>query len=349
MNPVATERSAATWAEQQDSALRAFGLDPRAVACSLLTVSENATFKVETSRGERWLLRLHRPGYREPSTIDSEVAWISALLRDDVISTPPLIPNASNDVVTKFVNDAGEIQHAVMFEFVTGHAPNFDEFSSRIEELGALTAAMHTHSRSWVVPSGFNRVVWNFDVILGESTAWGDWAANRRLTTDGRSTIRAAEAQLRRQIDEYTTLGGRTGLIHGDLHAGNLFVTSSGLSVIDFDDCGIGWYMWDLACALSPYEAAPEVPAMVRRWLTGYLRHFPLDATDIAAIPAFVLMRRIQMLAWMEARAGTEIAAQMGDSYVDDSVRMAQGYLDGQLLPTDLITPDNMPLTQNDY
>jgi len=49
--------------------------------------------------------------------------------------------------------------------------------------------------------------------------------------------------------------GGRPGLIHADLHLGNALFWSDEVRVIDFDDCGFGYWLYDIAFALK--QVAP--------------------------------------------------------------------------------------------
>ena len=48
-------------------------------AATLINLSENHTFRIDLPRGDRYILRVHRPGYQSPAAIDSELAWLAAL------------------------------------------------------------------------------------------------------------------------------------------------------------------------------------------------------------------------------------------------------------------------------
>src|SRR5699024_907824 len=91
----------------------------------------------------------------------------------------------------------------------------------------------------------------------------------------------------------------RWGLIHGDLRLANLLIHDGDTRVIDFDDCGLGWYVHDFATALSFIEDHPNRPELTQAWLQGYRRHRELSADDEAEIPTFVMLRRMQLLAWI--------------------------------------------------
>jgi Ser/Thr protein kinase RdoA (MazF antagonist) len=61
---------------------------PRNVTFALISLSENEIYKVETPSGKKWALRLQRPGYHSKNSLASEIAWLLALRKDGVVSTP---------------------------------------------------------------------------------------------------------------------------------------------------------------------------------------------------------------------------------------------------------------------
>ena len=81
----------------------------------------------------------------------------------------------------------------------------------------------------------------------------------------------------------------RFGLIHADMRLANLLVDGERTVLLDFDDSGFGWFLYDLAASLSFYETSPQVPALIRAWLTGYLEVRALKPEDIRMIDAMIL------------------------------------------------------------
>ena len=70
-----------------ERALDRYGLDGDSTV-RLLNVSENWTYRIDEPDGGRtFALRVHRPGYHTAEEIESELDWIDALRRDDVVET----------------------------------------------------------------------------------------------------------------------------------------------------------------------------------------------------------------------------------------------------------------------
>ena len=50
----------------------------------------------------------------------------------------------------------------------------------------------------------------------------------------------------------------RFGLVHADIRLANLLVDGDHVRVIDFDDCGLSWFMYDFATTVSFIEDHPR-------------------------------------------------------------------------------------------
>jgi len=298
-------------------------------AVSLLTVSENATFRVvDPATGGIRVVRVHRPGYHTVEEIESELAWIEALRADAVVTTPAPLALEGGGHIASF-EDAGEIRHAVAFEFMTGEEPSADaNLAEGFRELGAISARLHAHARGWERPEGFRRKTWDFGTTIGDTPHWGPWSEALGLEADGRAVLERAVAELRRRTEEYGRGVARFGLVHADLRLANLLEDGHRLGVIDFDDCGFSWFCYDFAAAVSFIEEEPFVPELLTAWCAGYRSVTELAPADEAMIPALVMVRRIQLTAWLASHSETPTAQELGAGFTDGTVRLARAFLE---------------------
>ncbi|MEM6423479.1 MAG: phosphotransferase, partial [Pseudomonadota bacterium] len=102
------------------------------------------------------------------------------------------------------------------------------------------------------------------------------------------------------------------------------------IGVIDFDDCGLGWFMYDFAAAVSFYEHEPFIPDVQAAWIEGYREVADLPAADEAMLPTFVMLRRLLLTAWLASHAETPTAQELGDGYTDGTVAIAERFLSGR-------------------
>jgi Ser/Thr protein kinase RdoA (MazF antagonist) len=301
------------------------GLDVR-----MINLSENATYKVEAPDGRRWALRIHRDGYHSKTAIASELAWLMDLRQAGVVTTPAPIKGKDGEIIQQVSHKRmPRPRNIVLFGWETGTEPGIGEdLSGPFEVLGEVTARMHLHARRWQRPSWFTRLTWDFGSSLGDDKPhWGRWR-------DGMGVDAAQEKLFGRTVDligkRLTAYGKgqeRFGLIHCDLRLANLLIDGKAVKVIDFDDCGFGWYMYDAATPVSFYEHEPQVPGLIESWKKGYRRVIDLKPEDEAEIPTFVMLRRLLLVAWIGSHAETDLAKSMGLPYTEGTVGLCEDFL----------------------
>lgn len=311
-------------------ALRHYDVSPDATV-TLLNVSENATFTVAEG-GRRAILRVHRLGYHSLEAIGSELAWLDALRDEAGIVTPRVLPARDGSRVVTMREPGSEPRHCVMFEFLPGAEPAEDRLVEEFERLGALTARMHRHARAWARPASFTRFHWDLDAAFGPRARWGRWQDGVGVDREAHAVLARLEAELRRRLERFGKGPDRYGLIHADLRLANLLVDGqTGTSVIDFDDCGLGWYLYDLGAAVSFIEHRPEVPHMAESWVRGYRSVLGLQKEDEAEIWTFIMFRRLLLVAWIGSHSAADVARELGAGYTQGSCELAERYLGGSL------------------
>jgi Ser/Thr protein kinase RdoA (MazF antagonist) len=98
--------------------------------------------------------------------------------------------------------------------------------------------------------------------------------------------------------------------------------------VIDVDDCGEGWYLYDLATSLTFHEAAPNVGELIDSWVQSYRRMEPLDNEDAREIETFLMLRRLMVSAYVGLRPDTDLAEQLRGERLDTTTcELAERYL----------------------
>ncbi|MER5421440.1 phosphotransferase enzyme family protein [Streptosporangium roseum] len=308
-------------------AVRIHGLPDAEV--TLVNVSENATYRVDDpATGARSILRVHRLGYHATPAILSELAWLEALREEAGVRTPRVLPAPDGSRVVTV--PGAWPRDCVMFEFLPGAEPPRERLVPDFERLGAITARMHRHARSWPRPAGFTRFHWDYDAALGAESRWGRWQDGVGMGPEARALLDRLDGELRERLRRFGRDAGRYGLIHADLRLANLLVVGDGPpSVIDFDDCGFGWYLYDLAAAISFIEHDPRVPEMVDSWVRGYRTVLDLPAEDEAEIWTFIMFRRLLLVAWIGTHTGVDIAAELGAGYTEGTCELAERFLSG--------------------
>lgn len=298
---------------------------------SLLCRSENATFLLEAA-GKRYALRLHRADYHQHADIESELQWLDAL-RETGIDVPQAVVDREGQRVQTLMLEEGAVRYAVLFHWIEGDMPGTDVDPRAFQQLGKITARLHQHSRSWQRPAGFQRITWDHHTMVSSQSHWGDWRDAPGLRDQDHGMVEETIARVGSTMAEFGKEPRNYGLIHADLRLTNLLLYKGETRVIDFDDCGFGWYLHDLAAAISFVEHHPRAAEWVDHWIRGYEQVAHITDAEMERVPALLIQRRIQLLAWAGSHAETEMAQSLGPQWADHSVRLCRRYLETRDLP----------------
>ena len=300
----------------------------------LLDYSENATYvSTHLKTGEKYILRVSRPNYHKKVEIESEINWL------ETIHTLPNIFNVAKPVKGKngeFIQSIILPQHNVvyyctLFTYLEGDRlddANEESIIEQFERIGEITAHLHKHSiahhEAWMQKK---RLTWDVESILGEYPKWGRWQDGKGITPEREKLFSEVSVTIQKRLEAFGKSKERFGLIHADLRLANLLIRRNQISVIDFDDCGFGWYLFDLGASLSFIEHHDDVPDLIDAWLKGYRKVRECSQAEEKEIPTFIMMRRLQLIAWIGSR-DNETTAALGEQFTVDTDALALAYLE---------------------
>ncbi len=303
---------------------------PASADLELLKHRENTVFAVtHPANRPRGVLRVHRTGYQTKRSIVSEFEWMVALGASGV-RTPAVIPACDGTLVVEAaIAELPEPRLCDMLEWIRGEPLREDDLAGAFRTLGELHARCHTQARHWQLPAGFDRQAWDEAALLDGkhpiiAPPWENWALN----ADQRALVIACREALRTRLDEWGKGPDRYGLIHADLMPDNLIVADDGVRLIDFDDCGFGWYLYDPASALLFYYGQDFYPELLASWAAGYRTIGPLSDEEIDALPTFLLLRCFYGLGWLHTRRNSEAAQHFIEPLVALTSAVGQAFLD---------------------
>ena len=302
---------------------------PKGTKARLINLSENATYLIENRAGYRSILRIHREGYHSLRAIECELAWMRSLNDcGDVITSNIIVGLNSKDIQQAGISGLLPPRLMVMFEFIEGIEPNQNhDLIKPFEELGKIAAKTHSHSINWKLPDKFERLSWDFQHMLGDKPNWGDWRAAPAMDNATRKILKCQEKIIYHRLNNFGKDANRYGLIHADMRLANLLIHNDTPRLIDFDDCGFGWFMYDFAASISFMEDHPQVPDLKDAWLKGYSKIRKVSAADEQEIDTFIMLRRMVLLAWIGSHLTTDLAKKQAVNFARVSAELAEKYL----------------------
>jgi Ser/Thr protein kinase RdoA (MazF antagonist) len=259
------------------------------VSLSPLQYIQNATWGVQCRAGQRYALRVHAPRRHDTAAIRSELLWLEVLRAEGFVVPAPVRTVRRGLWTTASAEGVPEARVCTLLTWVPGRSPQRTRTPAVVRAIGRLMAGLHEHSSRFRIPESFVRPRWHHAGLFDRGAETGPgWD---RLT---RRQERLFEAVRERAGEVMGRLGtGRSvlGLIHGDLIFENVLFRRGQACAIDFDDCGFGYFLYDLAILLDRIEMRGDYPALRAALLDSYRQVRPLAGEHEAYLDLFVLAR----------------------------------------------------------
>jgi Ser/Thr protein kinase RdoA (MazF antagonist) len=316
------------------TALVRWGIHPTGIA--LLKMRENAVFRVDYGSGHRHALRIHRHGYHSDAALQSELQWMRAL-EESGVPVPQVIPSAAGRLFETVAAAAvPEPRQVDLFDWIegrplgaSGESLDGDQAAIRrvFRSIGELCALVHNQSAAWNPPSGFRRHAWDAEGLTGETPLWGRFWELKALTDAERSLIERARRRVHEELSALDRSPEHYSLIHADLTPENLMVHGGDVRLIDFDDAGFGWHLFEIATTLFFHIGLPYFDSAYEGIIEGYRAQRELSDETLARLPLFILARSFTYLGWVHTRSETETARELTPMLVEAVCSEARNYL----------------------
>ncbi len=310
------------------AALSFWPLDIRSV--TLAAQRENEVYRVEAGDGRVYALRFHRPGYRSDAQLQSELSWMAALAAGGLEVPRPL---ASRD--GQFIESVNGYQVDVLTWLAgqplgaAGLPLALADRPGAFRALGAALARLHAISDAWVPPAGFQRPTWDIDGLVGADPLWGRFWDNPAVSKDVRDMLlQARDAARHDLLAQKESLD--YGLIHADAVRENVLIDGVAARLIDFDDSGWGFRLFDVATALLKNRSETDYATLESALLDGYASH---RALDISPLPLFMMLRAFTYLGWIIPRLEEAGAAERNQRNIGPAVELADRFLKSRARP----------------
>ena len=303
----------------------------------------NRNFLV-TSQDRRYVYRVytdHDFYVRNPEAYQYELDLL-AYLREYELAVPDPVKRLDGERLS-IMGAASDIGNGTrcgaLFHFFEGeeHVTWHPEVNEPVvKSFGAAVAKIHQQADQF--PKPYCRHHFDLQYLLDGPLQTLESILQERRGED-LSFFKDYADHIRRQINGLGKGKDIYGLIHADLHVGNiLYNPEDGYCILDFDQCAFGWRAYDVAT--FKYNIRETVPDHLtdeiwRCFLEGYNRVRPLTQAELDCLPVFAN-------AWTLWDIGETLvlATQWGghrpdliegdltrDEYLDEAVETLRGML----------------------
>ena len=288
----------------------------------LVAERENAVFCVTFADGTRAALRLHRDGYQNAVAIRAELEWAEALAERGFACPRPLRTKDG-----ALLTEAAEARVASMVTWVeAAHIAGTDLSGARgttlFHALGALLGRLHTLTDAGAACDARRRPAWDLDSLTGPDPFWGRYWENPSLSVAEAERLAMARDTARSWLLDL--VAPDTGLIHADAIGENVLEDTGGLWLIDFDDCGTGYRLYDLGVPLVQHWDSPALNDLADALVAGYGETRGI-APARADVRGFMTLRALASAGWIVPRAEPSDPRQR--HYAERALACAQRHL----------------------
>lgn len=298
LEPMSDAQRQAYYLDCAKAALAAYDLG----AISLHYIQHNAgiVFRLDDMEGNaHFLLKIHESAgdvlMDTPAQLAAQMAWLQALTEDGRVIVQSPIANRQAEFVTQ-VQLAGldRLSSVCVQRWITAqHVDNWDEPHAR--SVGMLLASLHSIGEEW---SGSE----NEQFGSYEDRYFVEAVENLAVTVDLGLISAEQYALIRRVGERILAMLAKTertkatfGLIHGDLHQGNVLFDGMTALALDYGTFR-SFFLYDLGMSL--YHASFDTVDIRNALVAGYDSVRPLSKADRASLEAFMIMSALFNLAF---------------------------------------------------
>jgi len=262
-------------------------------ACLFWARGVNDTYQLLCNE-TTYSLRVYRHGLRTLDAIQFEFAALNHL-HERGLSVANSIAKKDGFYITALQAPEG-LRYAIVTEYAYGEVPDYKDLANA-SMYGEAVAQLHNLSGDFV--TDYHRPRLEVEYLLEKSVE-----VVRPFLAKGSDELevfkKTAEV-LRNEVAGVRVENHDTGLCHGDCHGGNVHKANGILTHFDFDCCGLGLRVFDLATFKWRAAGSKDADAIWSNFLTAYQGGREVREADLSLISPFIAIRHIW---WMALRCG---------------------------------------------
>ena len=246
----------------------------------------------------RYLLRVLCTGNQQVA--EGEMTWLAALSREAGLPVPQPVPTLGGELLTRIATpDVPEGRLVSLMRWIDGRKRTTGLCPRHYYAWGRMVARLHAFAEGWSPPEGFVRFIWDWEGLLG--------GRDFRYTIEElvasmperlQEPFQAVSREARVVMQELGKGPDAYGMIHADMYADNVLFKAGEVYPIDFEDCGFGYWLWDIALPLCQQPWTEEWYWQRDAFLEGYTQVRTLPDGQLQRLDLFMAVQYATAVLW---------------------------------------------------
>jgi Ser/Thr protein kinase RdoA (MazF antagonist) len=229
-----------------------------------------------------------------------EMTWLAALSHEAGLPVPRPVPTLAGELQTRIATPglpAGRI--VSLMRWVDGRRRTTGLGPRHFRAWGRMVARLHAFAVGWQPPEGFQRYVWDWEGLLG-GRGFGNSVEELVASMPGhlQEPFRIVSREGQAVMEGLGKGPDAYGMVHGDMCLDNVLFKAGEVLPIDFEDCGFGYWLWDIAVALEQQPWAEEWFRRRDAFLEGYGQVRTLPESQLEHLDLFVALDSATVVLW---------------------------------------------------
>jgi Ser/Thr protein kinase RdoA (MazF antagonist) len=296
-----------------------------------VTYHLNVLYRLDTTDGERYALRISHWDWRDDIELNSELAWLNALADETDIGAHRPLPNRDGDLVTTVsVDGFPERQRVVLFTWAAG-VPLAERLTdANVEQMGVLSARLHEHGATYSPPDGFTTRRLDRLFPRGEQNLIFDPQFAHLFTPQRRAIFEAGIERAQAELDRLYASPTPPQVVHGDLHHENVLINRGTLQPVDFEDIINAYPIQDIALTFYDFRyytnpAKHDYASLCAIFQRGYTTRLAWPQEYDNQIDILHLVRRVWIANWVLQREPARVHAEFIERETERFQRLMYG------------------------
>jgi Ser/Thr protein kinase RdoA (MazF antagonist) len=264
-----------------------------------LRTSENMVVKLVADNGVFYALRIRKVIASYHEQVMSELTFLRDLHQQSAAEIPLPIATKSNQLFCR-ITVRGESYVCILFSWVPGiHVGAQDISCAQMGAMAQAVSRLHNFSSGYNPPPDFVRSVYDEQWYFGPQS----WNTSKefisRLNPVHTAFLQTINETVSAYLRRYPRNSATFGLIHYDLHVGNFLFHDTIANMLDFDECGYGYYLFDLAHLLFDFIGDPRYDAFKNTATEQYAEARSMDRIPDVDLDMFLALQGVAYVNWL--------------------------------------------------